>query len=108
VLGLLSRLGKAQENPFPPINLLADFAGGGLICALGIMMALYYRNITGKGQVIDASMVEGTNYVGKKPRMWDCILILNVVCLMFYSCSKISLKGFKTFSMHLSTLTNDA
>jgi len=68
VPGLLSRLGKAGENPFPPINLLADFAGGGLICALGIMMALYHRNSTGQGQVIDASMVEGTNYVGKKPR----------------------------------------
>jgi len=66
--GLLSRLGKAGENPSPPINLLADFASGGLVCALGIMMALYHRSSTGKGQVIDASMVEGTNYVGKKPR----------------------------------------
>jgi len=48
--------------------LLADFAGGGLICALGIMMALYHRNSTGQGQVIDASMVEGTNYICKEPR----------------------------------------
>jgi len=81
--GLLSRIGKAGENPFPPINLLADFAGGGLICALGIMMALHHRNNSGQGQVIDASMVEGTNYVGKKRRnilrMYDFALILNVL-----------------------------
>jgi len=66
--GLLSRLGRAGENPFPPINLLADFAGGGLVCTFGIMVALYHRSQTGRGQVIDANMVEGTNYVGKKPR----------------------------------------
>lgn len=68
VSGLLSRLGKAGENPFPPVNLLADFAGGGLICTLGIMMALYNRTVTGRGQIVDASMVEGANYVGKKPK----------------------------------------
>lgn len=48
-----------------PVNLLADFAGGGLTCALGIVMALYERNISGKGQVVDNSMVEGSAYVGK-------------------------------------------
>ena len=82
--GLLSRLGKAGENPFPPINLLADFAGGGLICAMGIMMALYHRNSTGQGQVIDASMVEGTNYVGKKPKKYyqnvDAVFIDSDYC----------------------------
>jgi len=67
LLGLLSRLGRAGGKPLPPINLLADFAGGGLICALGIMMALQHRTRTGQGQVIDASMVEGANYVGMKP-----------------------------------------
>ena len=71
VSGLLSRLGRTGENPSPPLNLLADFAGGGLVCALGIMMALHHRTKTGQGQVIDASMVEGTNYVGKK----YCVLV---------------------------------
>jgi len=66
VLGLLSRLARAGGKPLPPINLLADFAGGGLICALGIMMALHHRTRTGQGQVIDASMVEGASYVGRK------------------------------------------
>ena len=44
---------------------MADFAGGGLMCALGITMALFNRNVTGAGQVIDSNMVEGASYVGK-------------------------------------------
>lgn len=63
-LGLLSRLGWRGDLPSPPINLLADFAGGGLMCALGIAMALLNRARTGKGQVIDSNMVDGAAYVG--------------------------------------------
>lgn len=55
--GLLSRLGRSGEKPCAPLNLLADFAGGGLTCALGIVLALLERTKSGKGQVIDASMV---------------------------------------------------
>jgi alpha-methylacyl-CoA racemase len=55
----LSYLGKKGDKPTPPVNLLADFAGGGLTCALGIVMALYERTISGKGQVVDNSMVDG-------------------------------------------------
>ncbi|XP_063973206.1 alpha-methylacyl-CoA racemase [Diachasmimorpha longicaudata] len=62
--GLLSLLGRAKEKPTPPVNFAADFAGGGLTCALGIMMALYERSQSQMGQVIDASMVEGCAYVG--------------------------------------------
>ncbi|KAG8456742.1 hypothetical protein GDO86_002504 [Hymenochirus boettgeri] len=62
--GLLSKLGDKSKNPSPPLNLLADFAGGGVMCALGIVMSLYERTRSGKGQVIDASMVEGAAYVG--------------------------------------------
>ncbi|CAG7821541.1 unnamed protein product, partial [Allacma fusca] len=61
--GMLSRLGSKDQNPFPPINLLADFAGGGLNAAFGIMLALHERHTSGKGQVIDCSMAEGTAYV---------------------------------------------
>ncbi len=43
--------------------MLADFAGGGLSCALGVMAALLERSRTGKGQVVDANMVEGAAYV---------------------------------------------
>ena len=61
--GVLSKLGRKDENPIAPVNLLADFAGGGLTCAMGIMAALFERSKSGKGQVIDSSMVEGAAYV---------------------------------------------
>lgn len=64
ITGLLSKLGRKNEPPFPPINLAADFGGGGLICALGIVAALYERQLSGKGQVVDANMVEGSAYLG--------------------------------------------
>ncbi|NWU88979.1 AMACR racemase, partial [Upupa epops] len=63
VSGVLSRLGRKHENPYAPINLLADFAGGGVMCALGIVTALYERTKSGKGQIIDASMVKGVAYL---------------------------------------------
>ncbi|XP_004848706.1 alpha-methylacyl-CoA racemase isoform X2 [Heterocephalus glaber] len=61
--GVLSKIGRSGENPYPPLNLLADFGGGGLLCTLGILMALVERMHSGKGQVIDANMVEGTAYL---------------------------------------------
>ena len=53
------RLGRKNENPHPPVNILADFAGGGMTCAMGIMAALFERSLSGKGQIIDSNMVEG-------------------------------------------------
>ncbi|XP_023194386.1 alpha-methylacyl-CoA racemase [Xiphophorus maculatus] len=62
--GLLSQLGRSGEKPYAPLNLVADFAGGGLTCALGIVLALLERTRSGKGQIIDASMVEGAAFTG--------------------------------------------
>jgi len=62
--GVLSWLGRKGENPLPPVNLLADFAGGSFLCAMGIMAALLERGTSGKGQVIDSNMTEGAAYVG--------------------------------------------
>jgi len=62
--GVLSCIGRKNENPLPPVNLLADFAGGSFTCAMGIMAALLERTTSGKGQVIDSCMVEGAAYVG--------------------------------------------
>ncbi|XP_067001916.1 alpha-methylacyl-CoA racemase isoform X3 [Anabrus simplex] len=62
--GLLSLMGRKSDAPIAPLNLAADFGGGGLMCALGILMALLERHKSGKGQVIDASMVEGVAYLG--------------------------------------------
>lgn len=64
ISGVLSKLGKEHENPTFPMNLLADFAGGSYICALGIVMSLFERTRSGQGQVIDSSMVEGAAYLG--------------------------------------------
>ncbi|GAB0098069.1 alpha-methylacyl-CoA racemase [Sergentomyia squamirostris] len=64
ISGILSFLGRKDEKPTPPVNLLADFAGGGLMCAFGILAALLARQNTGRGQIIDSAMVEGTAYLG--------------------------------------------
>ena len=58
-------LGRKGERPYPPINFLADFAGGGLLCALGIVMSLLERQTSGRGQVVDANMVQGSAYLGQ-------------------------------------------
>ena len=64
VFSFLFRLGRKKEPPIAPINLLADFAGGGLTCAMGIMAALLERSTSGQGQIIDSNMVEGAAYAG--------------------------------------------
>lgn len=64
VSGLLSMFRKKGGKPSPPINFAADFAGGSLMCAFGICVALLERHRSGKGQVVDCAMVEGAAYVG--------------------------------------------
>lgn len=59
--GALAAIGRAGEPPVPPLNLVADFGGGGMVLALGIAAALVERNTSGKGQVIDAAMVDGVS-----------------------------------------------
>ncbi|KAJ3121851.1 hypothetical protein HK100_012212 [Physocladia obscura] len=63
VAGPLAALGRFGENPTPPANILADFSGGGMICVLGILMALIEREKSGQGQVIDAAMIDGAAYL---------------------------------------------
>lgn len=57
--GALDLIGRAGERPVPPGNIIGDFAGGGMLLALGVLAALYERGRSGKGQVIDAAMVDG-------------------------------------------------
>lgn len=54
---------RKDEKPLPPVNLLGDFAGGGLMCAFGIVLALFERNQSGRGQVIDSAMIDGAAYL---------------------------------------------
>jgi alpha-methylacyl-CoA racemase len=58
--GALHAIGRAGQKPNAPLNLLADYAGGAMNLAFGIACALIERTHSGLGQVIDASMVEGT------------------------------------------------
>lgn len=55
------------DKPTFPLNLLADFAGGGLMCAFGILLALFSRERTGKGKVVEVDMVSGTRYLASYP-----------------------------------------
>jgi alpha-methylacyl-CoA racemase len=59
IAGALEPIGRAGERPHAPQNLLGDFAGGGLLLALGVVSALYERVQSGRGQVVDAAMVDG-------------------------------------------------
>jgi alpha-methylacyl-CoA racemase len=58
--GALEPIGRAGERPVPPLNLLGDFGGGGMLLAMGVLAALVERSVSGQGQVVDASMVEGS------------------------------------------------
>jgi alpha-methylacyl-CoA racemase len=57
--GALHAIGRADSPPPPPLNLVGDFGGGGLMLAYGILAALLERARSGKGQVVDAAMVDG-------------------------------------------------
>lgn len=59
ITGALAAVGKAGETATPPQNLVGDFGGGSMYCAFGIMAALYERERSGKGQVVDAAIVDG-------------------------------------------------
>jgi alpha-methylacyl-CoA racemase len=60
IAGVLWHLGPEGHAPVPPINLLADFGGGGSLVVLGILAALLERAQSGEGQVVDAAMVDGS------------------------------------------------
>lgn len=59
ITGALSAVGRAGETAVPPQNLVGDFGGGSMYCAFGILAALYERERSGKGQVVDAAIVDG-------------------------------------------------
>ncbi|BCM21351.1 CaiB/BaiF CoA transferase family protein [Mesorhizobium sp. J8] len=59
--GLLHALGRQDAPPVPPLNLVADQGGGAMMLIAGVLAAHFQRSLTGKGQVIDASMIEGAS-----------------------------------------------
>jgi len=60
VSGALDPIGRAGQRPVPPLNLVGDFGGGGMLLALGVLAALVERGTSGLGQVVDAAMVDGS------------------------------------------------
>jgi len=59
--GVLHAIGRAGTAPVPPLNLIGDFGGGGMLLAFGIACGLLEAQRSGKGQVVDAAMVDGAS-----------------------------------------------
>ena len=58
--GALAHFGRAGGKPTPPMNIVGDFGGGGMLLALGVVAALLEARTSGEGQVVDAAMVDGS------------------------------------------------
>ncbi|MFC1876433.1 CaiB/BaiF CoA transferase family protein [Thermodesulfobacteriota bacterium] len=58
--GALHTIGRKGQNPVPPLNLVGDFGGGGMLLAFGMVCALYEARNSGQGQVVDAAMTDGS------------------------------------------------
>ena len=59
VAGALDPVGRHGQAPVPPLNLVGDYGGGGMLLAVGVLSALVERGRSGSGQVVDAAMVDG-------------------------------------------------
>jgi len=59
VAGVLAHIGREDQPPSPPLNLVADFGGGAMFLVTGVLAALVERSVSGQGQVVDAAMVDG-------------------------------------------------
>jgi alpha-methylacyl-CoA racemase len=59
--GILHAIGPHGEKPVPPLNLVADYGGGTMFLIMGVLAALIERSVSGKGQVIDAAMIDGAS-----------------------------------------------
>ena len=60
IAGALGAIGRPDERPQPPLNLVGDFGGGGMLLAFGIACGIIEARMSGNGQVVDAAMVDGT------------------------------------------------
>lgn len=69
--GALEQLGPASGPPSPPLNLVGNFGGGSMFLLVGILAALQERQRTGRGQVVDAAMVDGASSLTALVRSWQ-------------------------------------
>ena len=75
--GVLDHMGRRGEAPYPPLNLVGDFGGGGMLLAFGVVCGLFEARQSGQGQVVDAAMVDGASllmamiYTFTAQGIWD-------------------------------------
>jgi alpha-methylacyl-CoA racemase len=67
--GVLAAIGRAGDRPVPPLNLVGDFGGGSMLVVVGVLAALWERGRSGRGQVVDAAMVDGVTQLAQM--MWS-------------------------------------
>ncbi|MEU3456503.1 CaiB/BaiF CoA-transferase family protein [Micromonospora sp. NPDC006766] len=83
--GALHGIGRAGERPVPPMNLLGDFGGGGMMLALGVVAALYAVRAGAPGQIVDAAIVDGVSVLStqihalRQAGMWQDARGLNLL-----------------------------
>ena len=65
VTGVLDNMGPGDGPPMPPLNLVGDFGGGSMFLVTGILAALWERERSGRGQVVDAAIVDGTSVLAQ-------------------------------------------
>ena len=63
--GVLHAIGRAGERPVPPLNLVGDFGGGSMLVVIGVLAALWEAQRSGRGQVVDAAMVDGASLLAQ-------------------------------------------
>ncbi|MFF5989325.1 CaiB/BaiF CoA transferase family protein [Prauserella flavalba] len=63
--GILHTIGRHDEPPVPPLNLVGDFGGGSMFLLTGVLSALWERERSGEGQVVDAAMVDGASVLAQ-------------------------------------------
>lgn len=70
VTGVLEAMGPAGAPPVPPLSLAGDFGGGAMLLVVGVLAALHDRSRTGRGQVVDAAMVDGAGLLAQLQWSW--------------------------------------
>jgi alpha-methylacyl-CoA racemase len=63
--GVLNAIGRSGQPPTPPLNLVGDYGGGSMLLVIGVLAALWQRQQTGAGQVVDAAMVDGASLLAQ-------------------------------------------
>jgi alpha-methylacyl-CoA racemase len=63
--GFLHAIGRRADRPVPPLNLVGDFGGGSMFLLVGVLAAIIERQTSGRGQVIDAAIVDGVSVLGQ-------------------------------------------